>query len=725
MKHLKFISLFTLLLLVSASVLSQKKNKVNLTEQGKVWSKEKASSWYAAQPWLSGCNFQPSTAINQIEMWQAESFDAPTIDKELGWAEELGFTTMRVFLSSVVWKNDEEGFKQRINQFLAISSKHNIKPLFVFFDDCWNAESFIGKQPNPKPGVHNSGWVQDPSVSLRKDTVKLFPLMEKYVKDILTTFKDDKRILMWDLYNEPGNGGHGITSLPLLKNVFKWARQVNPSQPVSAGIWYFDCNELNVFQIENSDVITYHNYSVVKEHDALIKCLKMQDRPIICTEYMARRNNSRFDNIMPLLKQNNVGAINWGFVSGKTNTIFAWDEPIPSGEEPKLWFHDIFRKDKTPFDQNEINIIKTLNGKDQGVKAISNSDFKGKEAGKEVSLYTLKNNSGLVAQITNFGGRVVSLWTPDRNGKFADIVTGYISLKDYQKSNEVFFGTLVGRYGNRIAKGRFTLDGVNYQLPINNGKNTLHGGPKGFHNEVWDARQFKNNNNEDALELKYLSPDGEEGFPGNLSVTVVYTLTNQNELKIEYSATTDKKTVINLTHHSFFNLHGLSEGVAKSINSHVLQINASNYTPTDDGLIPTVKINPVRGTPMDFTTPTAIGKRVNEPFQALTYGKGYDHNWILDKKQGEMTEAAVIYEPSNGRQMRVITTEPALQFYGGNFFEGKDTGKYGVVYTHRTSFAMETQHYPDSPNQLSFPSTVLAPGEKYNQVCIYKFEVVK
>lgn len=355
-------SLITLILLTAGIALTfgaaPKKQSV-----AQRWSAQKAKAWYAAQPWPSGCNFQPSTAINQIEMWQNESFDAATIDKELGWAEELGFTTMRVFLSSVVWKAEPTVFKKNIDKFLAISASHKIKPMFVFFDDCWKPESAIGKQDAPKPGVHNSGWVQDPSVSLRADTAKLFPVLEKYVKDILTTFKNDKRILLWDLYNEPGNQAHGITSLPLLKNVFKWAREVNPSQPLSAGIWYFDCPELNVFQIQNSDVITYHNYSNPKEHEMEINLLKTHDRPLICTEYMARRNDSKFQNVMPMLRKNNVGAINWGFVSGKTNTIFAWDEPKPNEKEPVLWFHDIYRQDKTPFDQAEIEVIKKSTGK--------------------------------------------------------------------------------------------------------------------------------------------------------------------------------------------------------------------------------------------------------------------------------------------------------------------------------------------------------------------------
>ncbi len=693
------------------------------TKVSSVWSKEKANDWYSKQQWLSGSNFQPSSAINQIEMWQADTFDAPTIEKELGWAQELGFTTMRVYLSSVVWKNDPEGFKKRMDQFLSIASVHGIRPVFVFFDDCWNEESSYGKQPKPKLGVHNSGWVQDPAVSLRKDTTKLFPVLKKYVKDILTTFKDDKRILLWDLYNEPGNSGHGITSLPLLRNVFRWARQVKPSQPVSAGLWYFGCNELNTFQIENSDVITYHNYMNEKTHQIWINFLKIYERPLICTEYMARRNDSRFENIMPMLKKNNIGAINWGFVSGKTNTIFAWDEPKPNEKEPKLWFHDIYRQDKTPFDQNEINVIKNLNGVDLGLKLISESDFKGTYDGKEISLYTLKNNSGMVAQITNFGGRIVTLWTPDKKGHFDDVVTGFKSFNDYIKGNEVYFGALIGRYGNRIANANFTLDGVTYQLPVNNGKNTLHGGPKGFHNVVWDAKPFKNNKNEDALELNYLSKDGEEGFPGNLSVTVVYTLTNNNGLKIEYSATTDKPTVINLTNHAFFNLFGFSSGDAKSINSHILKINGSTFLPTNKGLIPTGIIAPVAETPMDFTTPTEIDKRLNDPYQALKNGQGYDHCWILDEKADKLKEAAVIYEPSNGRLLRVMTTEPALQFYGGNFFKGKDTGKYGEVYNYRTSFALETQHYPDSPNQPNFPSTVLRPGDEYKHECVYQFSV--
>ncbi|MBQ8098727.1 MAG: cellulase family glycosylhydrolase [Bacteroidaceae bacterium] len=328
------------------------------------WTEEKANAWYAELPWMAGVDYIPASAINQIEMWSQDTYDAPQIDKELGWAEELGFNTLRVYLSSVVYDNDPEGYKQRMDDFLSICEKHGIRPLFCIFDDCWNEESAYGPQPEPKPGVHNSGWVQDPSKALRADTLTLYPKLEKYVKDLLTTFGQDQRVLLWDLWNEPGNSGYGVTTLPALKKVVAWAREANPSQPITIGIWRLtdDFRALNAYQIENSDVISYHNYHEVEDHKQEIKYLKMFNRPLICTEYMARRSNSLFKTVMPVLKENKIVAINWGFVSGKTNTIFAWDEPLPDLTEPKLWFHDIYRQDKTPFDQAEVDTIKALTG---------------------------------------------------------------------------------------------------------------------------------------------------------------------------------------------------------------------------------------------------------------------------------------------------------------------------------------------------------------------------
>jgi len=335
---------------------------VNAQQERAVWSKEKASEWYSKKGWLRGCNFIPSTAINQLEMWQKETFDPVTIDRELGYAESIGLNAMRVFLHHVAWEIDPDGFKKRVDEYLAIADKHHIQTMFVFFDDCWDENYAAGKQRDPKPGIHNSGWIRDPG-KLYYDNPALINTLEKYVKDVLTTFKHDKRILLWDVYNEPGNSNYGNKSLVLLGKVFSWGRQINPDQPLSAGLWSKDLTDLNAFQLKNSDVITYHNYNDEKEHALVIDTLAKYGRPMICTEYMARTRVSKFQNIMPLLKQNNVGAINWGFVSGKTNTIYAWDTPMPDGSEPKVWFHDIFRKDGTPYSQEEIELIKSLTGK--------------------------------------------------------------------------------------------------------------------------------------------------------------------------------------------------------------------------------------------------------------------------------------------------------------------------------------------------------------------------
>jgi hypothetical protein len=339
----------------------QAQTTVDANAGGKVWSLEKAKTWYDSHKWISGANYIPHTAINQLEMWQAETFDPETIDKELGWAESIGFNTMRVFLHSLAWKQDRAGFKTRVDKYLSIAEKHHIQTIFVFFDDCWNKVPHEGKQPVPKPGVHNSGWMQDPGDPASRDTSG-FPMLEKYVKDVLSFFGQDKRILLWDLYNEPGNSGKSETSLPLLKKVFQWAREANPGQPISSGLWAWDYETFNIFQALNSDIITYHCYEEAEKHLRIIQLLKMSGRPLICTEYMARTRNSRFSTVMPMLKENHVGAINWGFVAGKTNTIYAWDTPVPDGSEPAEWFHDIFRSDGTPYRKDETDLISKLNG---------------------------------------------------------------------------------------------------------------------------------------------------------------------------------------------------------------------------------------------------------------------------------------------------------------------------------------------------------------------------
>ncbi|HVV70315.1 MAG TPA: aldose epimerase family protein [Verrucomicrobiae bacterium] len=334
--------------------------------------------------------------------------------------------------------------------------------------------------------------------------------------------------------------------------------------------------------------------------------------------------------------------------------------------------------------------------------------------GTDVYLFTLRNAKGAEARISNYGGIVQSLKVPDRNGKLGDVVLGYDNLADYIKETP-YFGALIGRYGNRIARGKFTLDGQQYTLATNNYPNALHGGVKGFDKVVWQPTVLAGPEGP-SLKLTYLSPDGEEGYPGNLSVTVVYTLTQDNGLKVEYTATTDKDTVVNLTQHSYFNLAGRGD-----ILSHVVMIPADRFTPVDDTLIPTGELRPVAGTPFDFRTPTAIGARINQDDEQLKFGKGYDHNWVINKEFGAFTLMARVTEPTTGRVLEVYSTEPGLQFYSGNFLDGTLKGKHGWVYQFRNGFCMEPQHYPDSPNKPEFPSVVLKPGQTYHNTIIYKF----
>jgi hypothetical protein len=324
-----------------------------------IWTKEKANAWYATKGWLRGSDFIPSTAINQLEMWQQPTFDPATIDKELGYAASIGLNCMRVFLHHLAWQQDPTGFKQRVAQYLDIAGKHHITTMFVFFDDCWNENYYPGPQPAPKTGIHNSGWLRDPGKRYY-DEPKLIDTLKQYVTDVLTTFSHDKRILLWDLYNEPGNSDYGDNSLTLLEKAFTWGRDVNPDQPLSAGIWNDHFTTLNAFQLSHSDVITYHNYEPPAAHQKAIDTLRQYGRPLICTEYMARLRWSTFFNVMPMLKKDNVAAINWGLVTGKTNTKYAWDTPMPDGTEPPVWFHDIFRPDGTPFDPTETAFIKSL-----------------------------------------------------------------------------------------------------------------------------------------------------------------------------------------------------------------------------------------------------------------------------------------------------------------------------------------------------------------------------
>ncbi|MGD0337187.1 MAG: aldose epimerase family protein [Bacteroidota bacterium] len=336
--------------------------------------------------------------------------------------------------------------------------------------------------------------------------------------------------------------------------------------------------------------------------------------------------------------------------------------------------------------------------------------------GREVYQYTLTNSAGSKVKIINFGAAVTSLEVPDRNGKLEDVVLGYDSLQGYI-SCKSYLGVIVGRYGNRIAKGRIQLDGKTYQLTVNDGENHLHGGKLGFEKRLWDAKVVKESN-DPSLELTYVDPEGEEGYPGKVTMTVTYTWTEKNELRIEYRGTTDKTTILNPTHHSYFNLSG---SPANPILDNLLTIEADSITPVDKGLITTGKYMNVANTPMDFRVPTAIGSHINDQYEQLIFGKGYDHNWVLRNFNGKVRKVAELYEPKSGRLMTMYTDQPGLQFYSGNFLDGTIKGKKGIAYQHRTGLCLESQCYPDSPNKPEFPSVVLKPGGVYRQTTIYQF----
>ena len=338
--------------------------------------------------------------------------------------------------------------------------------------------------------------------------------------------------------------------------------------------------------------------------------------------------------------------------------------------------------------------------------------------GDSVTLYTLTNDSGMMVQLTNYGARIVALWVPDAAGEFKDVVLGYESIAEYLSSTDHFCGPIVGRYGNRINKGTFTLDDKTYHLTINDGENHLHGGVHGFWDKVWKAHPVNNS----TVAMSYMSAAGEEGYPGNLAITVTYTLTQDNALKIEYQTTTASATNRKPTSPSYLNPHGTTAG---STNTHLLTLNADRFTPTDAELIPTGELDSVAGTPMDFRQPTLIGERIDADFEPMKLAKGYDHNWVLNKAGKELSFAAEVYEPSTGIVMRIETDQPAIQFYSGNFMDGSQIGKRGEPHNYRTGIALETQDYPDAPNHENFPSAVLRPGETYTQTCIYAFSVRK
>jgi aldose 1-epimerase len=364
----------------------------------------------------------------------------------------------------------------------------------------------------------------------------------------------------------------------------------------------------------------------------------------------------------------------------------------------------------------EVSLAGSLSS--QGLRGTIRKQSFGKTAsGEQIELYSLTNKKGMEVSITNFGATVVTLRVPDSAGKAADVVLGYDTLQGYENGKS-YFGATVGRYANRIGGGKFSIDGKEYTLPKNDGNNTLHGGIIGFNKKIWKARELPSNDAA-ALELSYLSPDGEEGFPGNLSVKVVFTLpADRNELKIDYSATTDKDTVLNLSNHSYFNLAG--EGIGDILDQK-MTLHAKRFTPVDKTLIPTGELREVAGTPLDFNRATVIGKRIDQDYEQLVFGKGYDHNWVLPSGDGKsLTVAAEAYDPKSGRMLEVLTTEPGVQFYSGNFLDGSK-GKGGKAYPRRSAFCLETQHFPDSPNHANFPTTLLKPSAAFHSQTVFRF----
>lgn len=356
---------------------NNEKPAVKTSESREIWSKDKANAWYSQQPWLVGANFNPSTAINQLEMWQEESFDLETIDKELGWAEDIGMNTMRVYLHDLLHKNDPEGLYDRMNKFLEIADRHGIKTLFVLFDSCWDPFPKAGEQRVPKPHVHNSGWVQSPGQQVLQDSTQ-YGRLEKYVKETIGKFRDDDRVLGWDIWNEPDNmtgpsyedveiPNKAELVMPLLENAFAWARSVNPTQPLTSGVWTGDWSDpenmqpMHKMQLEESDIITFHNYNTPADFEKNIKELQRYGKPILCTEYMARPNGSTFQGFLPIAKNYNVGMFNWGFVDGKTQTKYPWDSWTKTyTAEPDVWFHEVFRNDGKPYKKEETDLISAL-----------------------------------------------------------------------------------------------------------------------------------------------------------------------------------------------------------------------------------------------------------------------------------------------------------------------------------------------------------------------------
>lgn len=715
----------------TAAPKKSKKQQEPAPAMGERWSEERANAWYDAQEWPVGCVFVPSYGGTPVEMWSAETFDADVVDRELGLAESLGFNVIRLFLCDIVWQNDHDGFMERLERHLQLCEKHGMRMLVTFFTNGGTIKNpYLGPQPQPKPGIHNSTWMSSPGRDVVNNPEK-WGVIEKYQKEIMTKYRDDPRVFAWCLYNEPENTAT-FNTMPFLREVFKWAREVNPSQPLTAPVWRYPGIDAGTdmpivsFILENSDVISFHSYADLNVTTKFVNMLLKFNRPLVCSEWMARTKGSTYLSILPLFKKHKVACFSYGLVNGKQQCHLPWNAKdkdgnvIPFTEEPPVWFHDIFRPDGTPWDAAECAFIRSMTRDIRKTPVAVRENYGTLSTGEAASKFTLVNSKGAKLVVSDYGARIISIVMPDRKAVMGDVVVGPDEFSTFENAKpERFLGCVIGRYGNRINHASFTLDGVKYELEANENLGgepvQCHGASQGFDRFLWDASIVKEEGRQ-GVRMHRLSPDGESGFPGNCDCFVTYWLTEDNIVEVDYDATTDKPTVVNLSNHTFFNLKGDKGGY---VMDHLFTVEADKCIQNNEQMCPDL-ILPVEGSPFDFREPHRVDYRLDMPNEQLRIMKGMSACWCIRGYDGTLRKAADLYDRESGRGVETWTTEPALLTYTARGFNGTLQGKYGPVEKYG-GMLLETIHYADSPNQDRFPSTVLRPGEKYHSTTQWHF----
>lgn len=729
MKRVVLITLAVLAIFSVQPVSARKKAAPKPVVPAERWTEEKANAWYEAQPWPVGCVFMPSYAGTPIELWGKEYFKPDVVDYELGLAEELGFNCIRLFLNDLVWQDDPDGFMDRLEQTVALADKHGLRILMTFFTNGGTFKNaFLGPQPQPQPGIHNSTWMPSPGIDIVNNPEK-WPIIERYEKTVLTRYKDDPRILAWCLYNEPENKAAEFKTLPFLREVYKWAREVNPSQPITSPVWQIPGSggtnlPIVSFICDNSDIVSFHCYADYTVCSRFVNYMRQFNRPILCSEWMARTKGSDYFSILPLFKKYKIGSFSYGLVNGKQQCHYPWNavvngKKVPFTEDPPVWFHDLFRPDGTPWNEVEAQFIKSMT---RGTKKLEvrTQGYGTLATGEKAHRYLLTNTAGSSLVLSDYGARIVKICMPDRSGAVDDVIVGPDDLKTFEEAKpERFLGCVIGRYGNRINHASFTLDGKKYQLEANENLGgepvQCHGASQGFDRFLWEGKVLQEDGRV-GVRFHRLSPDGESGFPGNCNCYVTYWLTEDNVVKVEYEATTDKPTVINLSNHSFFNLKGRKGGY---IMDHLFKVEADECIQNNAQMCPDL-ILPVEGTPFDFREPHRVDYRIDMPNEHLRIMHGMSACWVVRDWDGTLRLAADLYEPVCGRGVQTWTTEPAILTYTARAFNGTMQGKYGPV-DKFGGMLLETIHFADSPNQDRFPSTVLRPGEKYYSTTEWRF----